>query len=385
MAIVKMVNKYLLLASFASILQKGFSAVEDCPPCDPGKYCSKFFGVCLVCSEYCPGGSNCPAECSAADISTPLVTTTISTTTTTTVYTTYQPPISNSSDITFSLSSNTKGPSGVANTNGDEYLILSAELVFGLLISLCFTLLLTCLCRKYYKTLKIPEICCFFRRGDSNNRDIELRVIQRRTSGTYSAVQVEDVDGIPDPDQPGPSRQRALRPQRPSREATASPAYSTPGCQEYPEDDIPDPEQPGPPRQRPSREAPAAHAQFTTGCQETPEDGILDPEEPGPSRQTARRSQRPSRETTAAPAQSTSGSIYQSASVSQSAPILEFERNQQARPTTYRSPPPEKTPETLRKITDGTYGKVSIGASIFDPPSDMVEDIQRKRQSGHGD
>ncbi|XP_041474140.1 uncharacterized protein LOC121422957 [Lytechinus variegatus] len=79
---------------------------------------------------------------------------------------------------------------------------------------------------------------------------------------------------------------------------------------------------------------------------------------------------------------------FQSATVQPSGitPVRECETHRGARPSdqgSHQQSSSQKTPETHRKITDGTDGVVTIGASCFHPPCNMVQYIQRNHQSEH--
>ncbi|XP_054763952.2 uncharacterized protein LOC129270624 isoform X1 [Lytechinus pictus] len=80
---------------------------------------------------------------------------------------------------------------------------------------------------------------------------------------------------------------------------------------------------------------------------------------------------------------------FQSATIQPSGTaVRECETYRGARPSdqgSHQQSSSQKTPETLRKITDGTVGVVTIGASCFHPPCNMVQDIQWNHQSEHGD
>ncbi|XP_030840477.1 putative protein TPRXL [Strongylocentrotus purpuratus] len=337
--LLKVLYGVFVLAVFLPI---SLSAVENCRPCGPGEYCSNFFGICLACKDYCPGDTDCPSACIPIK---PNFTTIASTTTGPT--STQSDTTSMASAVVVQQSTNANIPSGGDNTlldNNKGHLVLS----FSILSFTVFIVFLG-LCLRYRKNMKMPSICRF--ENSENGTEIELEERPRsngcnKTPDGYTTVNADDHDITI---QPGPSQPDSSRPSRlpgPNAEAAA------------PAD--------------PTRSA-SGPRNNTSSASTTP----------GP---TSIPTHTPSQSMTTSTSSRASGVVVQSASVHSNKNPLESEIRQGARPSDRRSSL-KRTPETHRKITDGSNEghEVSTGASSFNPPNGTCEDIRWERHSGDGD
>eukprot|EP00057_Strongylocentrotus_purpuratus_P016866 XP_011671340.1 PREDICTED: mucin-5AC [Strongylocentrotus purpuratus] len=322
------------------------SAVENCRPCGHGEYCSKFFGICLACKDYCPGDADCPSACPPIE---PSLTTIAPTTTEPTSTQSITTNVASDVVVQQSTNANIISEGDITfSDNGKDDSELPAWLSVGMLVTLVIIVLLIVVCRKYCKTLKMPSLCCFSS-GDSSNRtsirDTGMTIWTNpmpnqpaeyhQTTGGYTAVQVDDVDGPNTMDQPGPSSQqnssRPSRPPGPNVEAPADPPHSASGSRNY-----------------------------TSSASTTPGPTSIQIHDTSPS------------------TSGVSAVVVQSASIHPTV-NLESESPRGACPSDQRSSG-RRTPDTHRKIADGTHEghEFSIGTSA-------LEDIQLYHHPAHGD
>eukprot|EP00057_Strongylocentrotus_purpuratus_P016857 XP_011671331.1 PREDICTED: uncharacterized protein LOC105441670 [Strongylocentrotus purpuratus] len=308
------------------------SAVENCRPCGHGEYCSKFFGICLACKDYCPGDADCPSACPPIE---PSLTTIAPTTTEPT--STQSITTNVASDVVVQQSTNaniiSEGDITFSDNNKDDS-ELPAWLSVGLLVTMGTIVLLIFVCRKYYKTLKIPRICRFSS-GDSENRtNIELDERPRSDRGCITETE------------------RTVQ--------TNLMANQAHGCHqttvEYiavPVDDV------------------DSHVIINLQRPSQPNSSAAPPDPTHPTSS--------SRKTVDHPFQSASVHVTEN-------PPLVYETPQGACPSDQRSCQ-KRTPETHRKITDGSNEghEISIGSSPFKPPNGVRENIPLDHRSAHGD